>query len=76
MIEVFYLPPTNASHEARLLDIVTEHGGRLDYREGPELGGHRNVCLTYEFDELGDAEQAAAKLRAHGEHVEGPNQYS
>ena len=76
MFEVYYLPPTDPSREARIAEIVTACNGRLDYKEAPELDGNHNVCLTYEFESLPDAEKAMTELQAKGEYVEGPQQYS
>ena len=55
---------------------MTACNGRLDYKEAPELDGNHNVCLTYEFESLPDAEKAMTELQAKGEYVEGPQQYS
>jgi hypothetical protein len=76
MLEVYHLPPTDPSREARLLDIVTKHKGDLVYKEAPELDGNHNVCLTYELVSESDAQQAALQIREIGEHVEGPGLYS
>lgn len=76
MFEVYYLPPSDPAREERVTDVVARHGGRLDFREAPEVDGTHNVCLTYEFAELSRAEAAAGKLQAAGEYVEGPYQYT
>lgn len=76
IFEVYYLPPSDPLRESRIMDIVAAFHGRLDYKEAPELDGNHNICLTYEFDALPDAESAADQLRALGEHVEGPGRYS
>jgi hypothetical protein len=39
MLEVFYAAPTDPAREARLLEVVRGHGGRLDSREAPEVNG-------------------------------------
>jgi hypothetical protein len=76
MLEVYYLPPSDSDREQRLASIAARHGGRLDFREAPEVDDSHNVCLTYEFAELGQADAAAEELRAVGEYVEGPYQYT
>jgi hypothetical protein len=76
MFEVYYLPPTDPAREARIVDLVTQSGGRLAYEEAPELDGNHNVCLTCEFDCLANARRAAGQLRSIGENVEGPSQYA
>jgi len=76
MIEVYYLPPVDAARETRLDVLVARYGGRLDFREAPEVDSSPNVCLTYEFPELARAEAAAGELRAAGAHVEGPYEYT
>lgn len=76
MFEVYYLAPTEPSREARIMEVVAARHGRLDYKEAPELDGNHNVCLTYEFDSLRDAETAMRELRSQGERVEGPQRYS
>jgi len=75
MFEVYYRPPANPDREAELTDRVSRLGGRLDYRECPKAAG-RGICLTYEFENLNAAEEAASALRTLGEHVEGPETYS
>ncbi len=76
MFEVYYLPPSDLAREKRVAAVVVRHGGRLDFREAPEVDGSHNVCLTYEFAELAHAEAAAGELQAAGEYVEGPYQYT
>jgi hypothetical protein len=75
MFEVYYRPPADPEKEAALTARVSNLGGRLDYREGPEKGDPPSVCLTYEFDDYDQAEAAARLLRKEGEHVEGPQDY-
>jgi hypothetical protein len=41
----------------------------------PEPHENMGICLTYEFSELAQAEEAAEFLRHRGEHVEGPVAY-
>lgn len=75
MFEVYYRRPPDPAKESALTQCVAAMGGRLDFREepdDPELGG---VCLTYEFDDLERASNAASMLRGLGEHVEGPADY-
>ncbi len=76
MFEVYYLPPFDAAREERVAGVVARHGGRLDFREAPEVDGSSNVCLTYEFAELASAEAAAGELKAAGDYIEGPYQYT
>jgi len=75
MFEVYYRPPSDPVREARIFELVGANGGRLDFREAPEVDGSSYVCLTYEFDELPAAEAAAHQIRTLGEHVEGPVEY-
>lgn len=75
MFEVYYRPPADIRREAALTARVSEFGGKLDYREVPENGQSGGVCLTYEFDDRGQAEAAATALREQGEHIEGPMDY-
>jgi len=75
MFDLYYLAPTDPAREVRITHAAGGHGGRLDYREAPETTGSHNVCLTYEFDTLSDAEAAAQQLRSFGEYIEGPYQY-
>lgn len=73
MFEVYYKPPMNPAKESALTQRVAALGGRLDFRE--QAGELVGVCLTYEFDDLGNATKAADALRQLGEHVEGPADY-
>jgi hypothetical protein len=75
MFEVYYKPPANPAKESVLTERVTALGGRLDFREEADEQGLGGVCLTYEFDDLEKARQAADVLRQLGEHVEGPVDY-
>ncbi len=75
MFEVYYRPPADPRKEVALTTRVSSYGGHLSYREAPENGGGGSVCLTYEFDDRGQAETAAQVLREQGEHVEGPVAY-
>ena len=76
MFEVYYKPPSDPMREAKFLQIVIAAGGRLDYREAPEVDGSMSGCLTYEFDDFAAAKTAGKQIRMLGEHVEGPCQYS
>ena len=75
MFEVYYHAPEDTSREAALTANIISHGGRLDNRE---VGGEllQGVCLTYEFDDRGIAEEVATALRSQGIHVEGPVDYA
>ena len=75
MFEVLYKPPSDQRREAVISERVGQFGGRLTYREEPDLAGVRPVCLTYEFNGYQEAEEAASRLRSQGEHVEGPMDY-
>lgn len=74
MLEVLCRSPRDAEREARLAGAVRPAGGELTYCEDADrVGGP--VTLTFEFADRGRAEQAAALLREHGEHVEGLGDY-
>lgn len=75
MFEVLYKSPPDARREAVISEQVGQLGGRLTYREGPDPAGFGPICLTYEFKGLQEAQEAASRLRADGEHVEGPMDY-
>ena len=75
MFEVYYKPPANPAKEAAVTDRVATLGGRLDFREEGDEHGLGGVCLTYEFEDLERATNAAAALRQLGEHVEEPVDY-
>jgi hypothetical protein len=75
MFEVLYKSPPDPRREAVITERVGEFGGRLTYREEPEVVGVGPVCLTYEFNGFPEAQEAASRLRSQGEHVEGPMDY-
>ena len=75
MLEVLYKSPADSGREAIISNRVGQFGGRLTYREEPDLAGAGPVCLTFEFSDLRIAKEAASSLRSHGEHVEGPSDY-
>jgi hypothetical protein len=75
MFEVYYRRPANVLKETTLMVKVSSMGGRLTYREIPKKGEPGGICLTYEFDDLNQAELAAQTLREQGEHVDGPMDY-
>ena len=76
MFEVYYRSPRDTEKEQRLTDQVTSLGGGFDFREESAIADVCNqICLTYEFDDLGRAEAVADLLRQQGEHVEGPAPY-
>ena len=75
MFEVLYKSPPDPRREAAIADHVGRFGGRLTHREEPAVAQAGAVCLTYEFDEVREAEEAATRLRSQGEHVEGPTDY-
>jgi len=74
MFEVYYLLPANAEHEAMLEAKVVEFDGRLEYREENVSSSRNNVCLTFEFDTLEQAQSAADELRKRA-YIEGPYPY-
>ena len=74
MFEVLYKSPSDSRREAAISERVGNLGGRLTYREEPNVEGGP-VCLTYEFAGLPEAQEAASRLRSQGEHVEGPMNY-
>jgi hypothetical protein len=73
MFEVLYKPPPDPRREVVIAKRAETFGGRLTYREEPEAAGP--VCLTFEFNDLAVAQEAATLLRSQGEHVEGPMDY-
>jgi hypothetical protein len=75
MFEVFYSLPPNKSKEGAVAETVASFGGRLGYRESINGDKTAAVCLSFEFDNLEQAEAAATLLRGQGEHVEGPMEY-
>lgn len=75
MFEVICKSPADTRREASIAESVGQFGGSLACREEPDVIGASPVCLTYEFDDLRVAEQAASCLRSRGEHVEGPVNY-
>ncbi len=75
MFEVYYRSPADPAREAALVECVSSHGGRLDYREAPDGNQSGSICLTFEFGDREQARAAAESLRWRGEHVEGPVDY-
>jgi hypothetical protein len=75
MFEVLYKAPPDTRREAAILESVSQFGGSLSCREEPDGIEAGPICLTYEFDDLQMAEQAASCLRLRGEHIEGPADY-
>lgn len=75
MFEVLYKSPPDPRREAVLSERIGEFGGRLTYREDPDVVGVGPVTLTFEFDGFQEAQEAASRLRSQGEHVEGPMDY-
>jgi hypothetical protein len=75
MLEVSYRPPADPAKEEAVTGRVVALGGRLDYREETPVNGRGGICLTYDFDSLDAAANAADLLRRSGEHVEGPVDY-
>ena len=75
MFEVLYRSPSDPQREEVISEHVGQFGGRLTYREEPDVVGAGPVCLTYEFNNYQEAQEAASRLRSQGEHVEGPMDY-
>lgn len=73
---MYYRPPGDPAREERLMKVVSAAGGRLDFREAPEVDGSVSVCLTYEFDDFATAKKVSDRIRTLGEYVEGPSQYT
>jgi hypothetical protein len=76
IVEVYYPPPPNDKREAALAASASEFGGRAGFREVGNENGSGSICLTYEFDDVAQANCAAEALRDRGEHVEGPVEYT
>lgn len=72
MIEIFYRKPVDATHEQKIISIVTNHEGSVTYKEDDT---QESICLTAEFDSWENAIAATATLRKIGEYVEGPADY-
>jgi hypothetical protein len=76
MIEVYYLAPPDADHEAQIAQAAQRHGGEITFREIPKPNDlSQAVVLTIEFESWAAAEQAMSDLQAMGEYVEGPCEY-
>lgn len=75
MFEVLYKSPPDAVREESISESVRPFGGCLTCREEPDVAGVGPVCLTFEFADRRVADQAASRLRASGEYVEGPVDY-
>ena len=75
VVEVLYESPSDSQREAAVSDWVSRFGGRLSFREEPASENSGPICLTFEFHDLQQAQEAAACLRQQGEHVEGPADY-
>jgi len=75
MFEVLYKSPQDPRREAGISERIGQFGGRLTFREEPDGVGAGPICLTYEFNDLQVAQEAASSLRSQGEHVEGPMDY-
>lgn len=76
MFEVYYRAPRDSLHEEKIIAEVAVAGGRLEFIEELRVANaSSSVVLTFEFDEQRKAEDAAARLRRLGEHVEGSGEY-
>ncbi len=74
--DLLYKPPRDQTREHNILESVQSHRGSLDYIEEIIIENTASsICITYEFDDLNDAEQCATELRKSGEHIEGPYDY-
>ena len=74
MIEVYSPAPQDLTREAQFTAAAEAAGGWLDFREEPSIHC-TSVCLTYDFENLTQAESVAEQLRRTGVHVEGPSDY-
>jgi hypothetical protein len=70
LFELYYSAPEDRAREVRAIADVETFRGRLDFRE---VG--KSIILTFEFDEIENAETAANLLRSRNEHIEGPSSY-
>ncbi len=75
MFEVYYKAPPDPRREEKILDVVSQGGGALTFREAPSEVGPRTICLTCEFEDLEAAQVVADRLVQEGEYVEGPSDY-
>jgi hypothetical protein len=75
LFEVSYGPPSDPAREERIASVAARYGGRLVFRDDPEVDGSPNFHLTYWFETRASAECAADELRASGERVEEPYPY-
>ncbi len=64
-------PPHNPSREAGLTKQVSRLGGRLSFREEPEVQERGAVCVTDAFAEIVRAEKAADALRRQESMLQG-----
>ena len=78
IIEVYYGKPADPAREAGFAEIAISCGGRLDFRDDTttvDPAIYSAICLAFDFDTLAQAQSAAERFRAVGEHVEGPSDY-
>lgn len=71
IFEVYLNEIEDLDLETRILAVVTEGGGYLDFRELPG-GGMRNITLTYDFPTLEQAEATAHRVKQLDVYLEGP----
>jgi hypothetical protein len=72
MIEIYYRKPASPRREQAIGACVSEFDGKVTYRENDS---DNSICVTVEFGSWESAKSAITKLRAAGEHVEGPVDY-
>jgi hypothetical protein len=76
MFEVYYQPPRDLERETRISEAAARWGGRLTFVEEPsETDVSRAICLTFEFENLRLAGEAASYVQKLGEHVESISDY-
>jgi hypothetical protein len=75
MFDVYYQSPADPVKEEKITEMISRFGGSLSFRERQDHEMTESVCLTYEFDELRTAAEAAVSVRQREEHVEGPVGY-
>ncbi len=72
MIEVYYKKPECVEREREISSCAFKYNGKVTSRESCNS---ESVCLTIEFPDWKNAEDASSKLRESGEYVEGPMDY-
>ena len=71
-MDVYYAQPASRLCEATITQQAAQLGGRLDYREEIEMpGAAHSICLTFEFEGMGEADRAAEALARTGSTLKG-----